>query len=70
MGRVEGLLIDLQTGKITHLVMREGHLWNRHELALPLVEIERIQDDTVFLRHHQQTTEGRDGVPNSLGSGA
>lgn len=64
MGEVEGLLINLQTGKVTDLVMREGHLWSKHELVLPVAEIERIEDDTIFLRRPRRATKGHDGDLN------
>jgi sporulation protein YlmC with PRC-barrel domain len=29
VGRVGEILIDAETGEITHLVLREGHLWGQ-----------------------------------------
>ncbi len=64
MAKVEGFLIDPQTGKLTHLIMKGGHLWSRHELLLPAAQIERVEDDKVFLRRHQQTAKGHVDIPN------
>ena len=36
IGRVHGLVIDRASGKVTHVLLQEGHLWGRHEVAIPM----------------------------------
>ena len=36
IGRVRGFLIDSADDKLTHVLLREGHLWGRKELAIPI----------------------------------
>lgn len=49
-GRVEELLVDPDTGEVTHLVLRRGALLGREELAVPVSAIARVVDDMVFLK--------------------
>jgi hypothetical protein len=37
-------------GHITHLVLRQGHLWDKREVAVPISVIDRIEKDTVYLK--------------------
>jgi uncharacterized protein YrrD len=50
VGRVDEFLIDPDDGQITHLVMREGHLWGTKEIAIPVSAIAHIREDLVFLK--------------------
>ena len=34
---------DPQTGHITHLILREGHLWGQRDVVIPVNAIERIE---------------------------
>jgi sporulation protein YlmC with PRC-barrel domain len=36
IGRVQGLVIDLDTRHVTHVLLQEGHLWGRHQVAIPM----------------------------------
>ena len=49
VGRVDEFLVDPETGHITHLVMREGHLLDQKEVAIPLSEVDRMREETVYL---------------------
>jgi len=57
VGRVDELLIDPQTNDITHLVMREGHLWDTREVTISVTDIDRIEDRIVYLRLTKQQIE-------------
>ncbi len=35
IGRVQGLVIDRQSGHVTHVLLQEGHLWGRRQVAIP-----------------------------------
>jgi hypothetical protein len=49
IGRVEGLVVDGE-GHITHVLLREGHVWNRKEVAIPIDSIEKIDADGIHVR--------------------
>lgn len=50
IGRLDGFLVDAACGQITYLVLREGHLWGQFEVAIPVTQIDHIQDDTIYLK--------------------
>ncbi len=35
-GRVQGLVIDPRSHHVTHVLLQEGHLWSRKEVAVPI----------------------------------
>jgi sporulation protein YlmC with PRC-barrel domain len=57
VGQVDEFLVDPETCHITHLVMREGHLWGAKDVAVPVSEIVRIDEDTVHLRIDKASIE-------------
>jgi sporulation protein YlmC with PRC-barrel domain len=36
IGKVQGLVIDRKNGQVTHVLLQEGHLWGRKEVAIPI----------------------------------
>ena len=50
VGRVDEFLLDPTTNRIAYVVMRKGHLWNRKRVSISASEIERVGDDTVYLK--------------------
>jgi hypothetical protein len=36
IGRVQGLVIDRRSRHVTHVLLQEGHLWGRREVAIPI----------------------------------
>jgi hypothetical protein len=36
IGRVHGFLVDADDRHVTHVLLREGHLWGRKEVAIPI----------------------------------
>lgn len=48
VGEVDGFSIDPQSGQITHLVLREGHLFKK-EVATTMHQIDRIGQMAVHL---------------------
>jgi len=44
IGRVQGLVIDRGSGHVTHLLLQEGHLWGRKEVAIPITAVAGTSD--------------------------
>ncbi len=63
VGKVGEFLVDRVNGRITHLVLQEGHFWGRMEVTLPLSAIDRIQDDTVYLKLDKKGIESLPSIP-------
>ena len=43
IGEVEGFLVDAGDHRVTQVLLREGHLWGRKEVAIPVSAVTRIQ---------------------------
>jgi uncharacterized protein YrrD len=50
VGRVDEFLVDPTSEHITHLVLREGHLWGQRDVTIPVSQIERIEEGAVYLK--------------------
>jgi sporulation protein YlmC with PRC-barrel domain len=44
IGRVQGLVIDASDQHVTHVLLQEGHLWGRKEVAIPVSAVARVDD--------------------------
>jgi sporulation protein YlmC with PRC-barrel domain len=44
IGRVAGLVIDRRSGHVTHVLLRESHLWGRREVAVPVSAVASTSD--------------------------
>ena len=44
IGRVQGLVIDTNSHHVTHVLLQEGHLWGRKEVAIPIGAVTGIDD--------------------------
>lgn len=55
IGKVEGLVIGTKGGHVTHVLLQEGHLWGRKDVALPIGAVTRMDDGgiTVSLSKHE-----------------
>lgn len=63
IGKVDEFLINPLNDYISHIVMREGHLWGAKDVTIPVSEIEKIDDDTVYLKLDKQTVAALPGTP-------
>jgi hypothetical protein len=57
VGRIDEFVVNPETMAITHLVMREGHLWGQKDVTIPVVQIDRMTEGTVYLRLSKQQIE-------------
>jgi sporulation protein YlmC with PRC-barrel domain len=44
IGHVEGLVIDPRSHRVTHVLLQEGHLWGRKEVAIPISAVTGTDD--------------------------
>jgi len=63
VGHVDEFVINPQNNLITHLVMREGHLWGKKEVVIPLAAIKETDQDTVFLKFNKHQIEALPTFP-------
>jgi sporulation protein YlmC with PRC-barrel domain len=43
IGRVQGLVIDPADRHVTHVLLQEGHLWGRKEVAIPISAVTGVE---------------------------
>jgi sporulation protein YlmC with PRC-barrel domain len=63
VGRVDEFLIDPASERITHLVLREGHLWGKKEISVPISYIRTFEEDTVYLNLDKDGIEALPVIP-------
>jgi sporulation protein YlmC with PRC-barrel domain len=44
IGKVEGLVVEPTRGHVTHILLQEGHLWGRKQVAIPMTAVEAMDD--------------------------
>lgn len=54
IGRVEGLVVDTASHHVTHVLLQEGHLFGRKEVAIPIAAVTTVGEDgiSVSLNKH------------------
>jgi hypothetical protein len=63
IGRVEEFLVNPINNLITHLVLREGPVWEPKGITVPISEIDRIEEETVFLKIDKNSVRTLPAVP-------
>lgn len=63
IGRVDEFLVEPKNDSVTHLVMREGHLWGKRDVTIPVSQIGRFESDTVYLKLTKKQVEELPTVP-------
>jgi hypothetical protein len=46
IGHVQGLVVDPGSGHVTHVLLQEGHLWGKKEVAIPISAVDTSVDGT------------------------
>jgi sporulation protein YlmC with PRC-barrel domain len=49
IGQVQGLVIEPRSHHVTHVLLQEGHLWGRKEVAIPISAVASVDDDGIKL---------------------
>jgi sporulation protein YlmC with PRC-barrel domain len=62
-GRVDEFVVDPDNGYITHLCLRETSIWGNRRVCVPVSDIERIKEKTVYLRIDRATIGAMPSVP-------
>jgi len=57
IGQVDEFLVDPELDHVTHLVMREGHLWAPRDIAIPMSQIESLHESEVHLKLSKKAVE-------------
>jgi sporulation protein YlmC with PRC-barrel domain len=63
VGRIDEFLVDPVDTHITHLILREGHLWGQKDVTIPVSQIDRIEANTVYLKLDKHSIEALPAIP-------
>jgi sporulation protein YlmC with PRC-barrel domain len=63
VGRVDEFLVEPANGHITHMVLREGHLWGQKDVTIPVAQIDRIEEGTVYLKLDKESIGALPAIP-------
>ena len=63
VGQVDEFVVNPENGHITHVVMREGHLWGQKDVIIPISEMGDTRDNTVFLKLDKHQIESLPTFP-------
>jgi hypothetical protein len=54
---------DGNCGLVTHLIMGEGHIWDKKEVAIPVSQIDSIEEDEVYLKLDKESIMALPSIP-------
>ena len=63
VGQVDELVVDPDGEKITHLMMRTGHLWGKKDVAIPVSAIDFVGEDAIWLKIDKEAIGALPAVP-------
>ena len=63
IGQVDEVVVNPKTMHLTHLVLREGHLWGQKDVMIPVDEIDHIEDDNIYLKIDKRSIEALPTFP-------
>ena len=63
VGTVGEFLVDPESNQLTHIVLQEGHLWGKQEIAIPLSAVDEALESTVYLKLDRVQIESLPGIP-------
>ena len=51
------------TEQVTHLVLRESHFWGHKDVTIPVSQIDRLEEETVYLKLDKHSIEALPSTP-------
>lgn len=63
LGKVDEFLVEQNGGHVTHLILREGHLWSQKDVFIPVAEIETINESNLQLKLDKENIEKLPNLP-------
>jgi PRC-barrel domain len=63
IGHVDEFVVNPKSNRITHLVMREGHLWGQKDVIIPVSAMRETHENSVFLKLDKHQVEALPTFP-------
>src|SRR5579875_472220 len=57
IGKVQGLVMDAGDHHVTHVLLQEGHLWGRKDVAVPISAVATVDDEGIKLSVDKQQVQ-------------
>jgi len=57
IGRVQGLLVDPDDHRVTHVLLQEGHLWGRKKVSIPVGAVTGVENGIQLSRTKKQVED-------------
>jgi uncharacterized protein YrrD len=64
IGTVDEFLVNQNGGNVTYLVLREGHIFGKKDVFIPVKEIETIKEDNIHLVLDKKNIERLPAIPD------
>jgi sporulation protein YlmC with PRC-barrel domain len=63
IGIIDEFLIDQNEGHVTHLILREGHIFGKKDVFIPVSEIESFNESRLQLKLNKENVEALPTIP-------
>ena len=63
VGTVDELVVEPDSGNITHFLMLKGHLWGKKDVAIPVTAVDFVASDKVYLNIGKEAVGALPAVP-------
>ncbi|MCP5098832.1 MAG: PRC-barrel domain containing protein [Chloroflexi bacterium] len=63
VGVVNELMVDPESGNITHLILQDGHVWGKKLITIPVAQIEHIEEKVIQLKLDKKGVEALPAIP-------
>ena len=63
VGKVDEFLVDQHDGQVTHLILREGHLWGQKDVIIPIEEIDKFKESRLRLKLNKEEIGKLPAIP-------
>jgi sporulation protein YlmC with PRC-barrel domain len=63
VGKVDEFLVNQDDGQVTHLILREGHLWGQKDVIIPVEEIDKFKESRLRLKLNKEAIGALPAIP-------
>ncbi len=63
VGKLDELVLDPNSGEVTHLLMRSGHLWGKKEVTIPISAVDFTDGEVIYLNVDEKAVGELPTVP-------
>jgi hypothetical protein len=63
VGEVDEFIVNPDNGHITHLILRKGHLWAEKDVTIPVSQIDRLDENDVYLKLNKSEVAALPAIP-------